>query len=187
MVLIYFGSCLPINYQSLQVNHIDGNPHNNHISNLEWSTRSENILHSYRMGLHATGEDSVLSKIDNNTAKNICELLATNQYTNAEIAKMIGGNVSVTIVSDIKRGDSWTRISKDYSFYSRPGRLFTSIEIAKLCKYFETYSIGDLTINDHCRNALKFYGYDSSDKYVDTVRKIYTKKYYTSISCKYNF
>lgn len=28
------------------VNHIDGNPSNNHASNLEWCTRSENMLHS---------------------------------------------------------------------------------------------------------------------------------------------
>lgn len=31
-----------------QVNHINGNPSGNTLSNLEWSSRSENILHSYR-------------------------------------------------------------------------------------------------------------------------------------------
>ena len=30
-----------------QVNHIDGNGSNNHYSNLEWSTSSQNIQHSY--------------------------------------------------------------------------------------------------------------------------------------------
>ena len=30
-----------------QVNHIDGNPSNNNISNLEWVTGKENVLHSY--------------------------------------------------------------------------------------------------------------------------------------------
>jgi len=33
------------------VNHIDGNPSNNHVSNLEWSTRSENDKHAFRLGM----------------------------------------------------------------------------------------------------------------------------------------
>ena len=33
------------------INHIDGNKANNHISNLELATRSENILHAFKLGL----------------------------------------------------------------------------------------------------------------------------------------
>lgn len=35
-----------------EINHIDGNKHNNNVSNLEWCSRSDNQLHSYAIGLN---------------------------------------------------------------------------------------------------------------------------------------
>ena len=36
-----------------QINHIDSNPSNNAVSNLEWCTRSENMLHAFKFGHHS--------------------------------------------------------------------------------------------------------------------------------------
>jgi hypothetical protein len=39
------------------VNHIDGNPANNCVSNLEWATQSENNYHAFRTGLKKTSPE----------------------------------------------------------------------------------------------------------------------------------
>jgi len=43
----------PRDVSDLLVNHIDGNPSNNTISNLEWTTYAGNILHAYATGLRS--------------------------------------------------------------------------------------------------------------------------------------
>jgi len=48
LVATYFINEIP---QGMEINHIDGVKHNNHVSNLEIVTRSENSLHANRTGL----------------------------------------------------------------------------------------------------------------------------------------
>jgi len=89
-----------------QVNHINGNKLDNSVNNLEWVTRSENQLHSIRIGLrHTRGEKNSQSKLNRNT---VLEIYNSNE-TLSELS--LKYNVSKSTICDIKRGYSWTHIT----------------------------------------------------------------------------
>ena len=182
LVFYYFTGC-----EDFDVNHRNGNKLYNDSYNLEWLTHAENMKHAYKIGLHHKGEESIKTNLKSQTVVAVCERLQENKYTNIEIAEMIGNGVTPNIVSSIKQRESWVDISKDYAFYQRPGKLFSREMIENICIYFSTHYRNNLSIKDHCRNALIYCGYDCSERFVDSVRKIYTRKYYTDISSKYVF
>lgn len=180
MVMLAF---YPIeNADQMQVNHKDGNKTNNSILNLEWCTPKENIAHSFKTGLH---EYTYSAKITEEQIIQICEMLKTGQYTAKEIADRFG--IGTTAISNIKRKVTWPHITKDYDFDYREFRLFTEEMIRNICKYFEDNPIGNLNQLQYCRNALQYYGYDSSDKMAKAATNILKRINYTSISCNYNF
>ena len=45
-----------------EINHIDGNPSNNHLSNLEWVSRSENIRQSYATNMQRRNGGACISR-----------------------------------------------------------------------------------------------------------------------------
>lgn len=57
----------PTDGRKYEVNHKDGNKHNNLPTNLEWMTRSENINHSYEIGLR--GDNIFFDVTDVNTGE----------------------------------------------------------------------------------------------------------------------
>lgn len=56
-----------------EINHIDGNKENNSVSNLEWVTKSENQLHSLKLGLHSPSPNKNRFGKDNPSSKSILQ------------------------------------------------------------------------------------------------------------------
>lgn len=93
--------------EGLQVNHIDGVKTNNNYTNLEWVNNYENQIHAIDTGL--VGDKIILNKDD---VINICNLLNVGELTHKEIVAELNLNISHKVISDIKRGKRWGRISK---------------------------------------------------------------------------
>lgn len=75
-----------------EVNHKDGNKHNNSIDNLEWSTTAENVQHAFDTGLN-NGRKGVKHHNTKLTEKEVLEIRAIGDtMTQKEIGKLYGVN-----------------------------------------------------------------------------------------------
>ena len=89
-----------------EVNHKDGNKQNNHVSNLEWCTYSENGKHAHKMGLQQSqkGEKHIKAKLTNDQAERIRQLYKEG-VSQQKLADLF--NVSQRTVSRIIRGERY--------------------------------------------------------------------------------
>lgn len=92
-----------------EVNHLDGDPLNNNVSNLEWCTRSQNMRHLYgvlKRG-HVCGEASAKSSLRN---QDVIDIYLSSQ-SNQSLAGAFG--VSRKCIGNIKNGISWQHVTKN--------------------------------------------------------------------------
>jgi hypothetical protein len=92
-----------------EVNHIDGNKKNNKPDNLEWCSRSENMKHAFKNGLHnqLKGERHGKSKLKKKDVINIKKKIKAGLLLK-EIANEY--NVTKATISSIKRRKSWRHL-----------------------------------------------------------------------------
>jgi hypothetical protein len=90
-----------------EVNHLDGDKHNNHYLNLQWATRKMNMKHAADNGLLPImrGSKNGFSILKEEQVVYILK----SKCTTKELAKKF--NVSVYCIYDIKSGRSWKHIS----------------------------------------------------------------------------
>lgn len=85
-----------------QVNHKDGNKHNNCVDNLEWVTNQQNRNHAMEEGLHTIGEKCSWSKL---TKEQVEFIRKHKEITSPELSKIF--NVAASTIRAIRQGRSW--------------------------------------------------------------------------------
>ena len=89
----------------LEINHLDGDKHNNRSDNLEYVTRSENHLHAYRIGL----QKPTNGEINGNTKLTKEDVRAIRRRLGGEFQREIAKDFGVTQanISCIACSKSW--------------------------------------------------------------------------------
>jgi predicted XRE-type DNA-binding protein len=97
-----------------ECNHKDGDKSNNHLSNLEWMTHYDNMLHCrevLNVKVDNRGEKCGNSKLKEEQVKEIRDLLKCGKLTQKEIAKIY--KVKNNTISYIKTGKTWKEVYRN--------------------------------------------------------------------------
>ena len=93
-----------------EVNHKDGNKENNIAYNLEWATRSENMLHVFRVNKSPTmrGERNGHARLTASEVQEINQMWKTGNFLQKEIA--LEFRIARTTVNAIVNGYTWAHL-----------------------------------------------------------------------------
>lgn len=169
-----------------EVNHKDGDKTNNHASNLEWTTRSENIRHGFRTGLipGLTGTQNGMGILTDGDVHQICQLLVkfkgNCRLVHIELIKLGKKYVTIHMLHDIKYKKTGVKISDQYfekDQFAMNKRIMGD-DIHIVCKAICMFE-GNC---DAIRDYLKKYEINISEA---TLRNIMAKRTYTTVSDMY--
>jgi len=104
------------NRPKMETNHKDGNKANNHLDNLEWATRSDNLKHRYRVLKQCRdnhGEKNPNARLTYELAQEIRDLYKTGDFSQRELGEKHG--VSQGQISKIILGKEWITVQSNGS------------------------------------------------------------------------
>lgn len=163
---------IPTDDKTLDVHHKDHDKSNNHVSNLEWCTRGQNIKYAMLAGVNpqmgVTHSSSVLTE---EQVHKICELLQEGWRT-IDIADFMG--VDKSIICGIRTKRNYKEISNQYTFKVVRKERISKEKVHMICEMLEEgispkEITAKLKINRHLAVRIK------------------DKQTYTDISKNYNF
>lgn len=166
----------------LEVNHKDGNPLNNNVSNLEYVDRIGNARHAAIHGLYSSCESHHKSLFTNKQVIQICELLQKGRSQNYIIKYLGLSDIKhiKTYISRIKERKTWTNISKNYHWDDDilKYKTYPKHDIEEMCRllFVEGFSPTELI------NSFPMY---EPKKIKQVLKKIKQGKLYKDISKKY--
>lgn len=96
---------LPDAVQPSEVNHIDFDPTNNRVENLEWVTHQQNIMHSRHRLSNIKGESHVHAKLSEQDVLSMRATYAAGGTSFAKLAKQFG--ICTQQCHRIVRGERW--------------------------------------------------------------------------------
>lgn len=186
--LVAYAFCEGYSQTSNIVNHIDCNPQNPDMYNLEWVTQQQNIQHAINLGrFKVRGEDNVTSKLTSEQVHYICKGLENNiKYSDILINSGLKVNDNnLDLITKIRTKKLWVHISNMYdipdSEYRSKQITYTEEDIYKICELIKS--------NKTTREIAEIMNIDIStkkdiDKFWHFIRRIKNGISYTNISSR---